>query len=122
MSTDDPTHDLPSDDEPDDDAIIRDAMEPDPAEVVGDDDSPRDLAAHRINDPNVRESLDERLSEEEPDRPVRRKPRDAVQVIGDDDGDDIDADETESDDDEDEDDQSDLGAEEAAVHIEDAFR
>ncbi len=120
MSTDNPNNDLPSDDEPDDDAVIPDAMEPDPAEVVGDDDAPRDLAARRINDPNVRESLDERLSEEEPDRPVRRKSGDAVQVIADDDGEDIEADETESEDEDD--DQSDLGAEEAAVHIEDAFR
>ncbi len=120
MSTDNPNNDLPSDDEPDDDAIIPDAMEPDPAEVVGDDNAPRDLAARRINDPNVRESLDERLSEEEPDRPVRRKPGDAVQVIADDDGADIEADETEREDEDD--DQNDLGAEEAAVHIEDAFR
>lgn len=120
MSTDDPNNDLPSDDEPDDDAAIPDAMEPDPAEVVGDDDAPRDLAAHRINDPNVRENLDERLSEEEPDRPVRRQPGEPLQVIADDDGIGIDADETESEDEDD--DQSDLDAEEAAVHIEDAFR
>jgi len=122
MSIDDPNNDLPSDDEPDDDAIIPDAMEPDPAEVVGDEDDAarRDLAAHRINDPNVRESLDERLSEEDPDRPAHRKSGDAVQVIADDDGADIEADEAESEDEDD--DQSDLGAEEAAVHIEDAFR
>lgn len=117
MSTDDPNDiDLPSNDVPDDDG----AMEPDPAEVVGSDDAPRDLAARRINDPNVRESLDERLAEEEPDRPVRAGPDDAVQLIANDDGEDVDADEAEDDDDADA--QSELGAEEAAVHIEDAFR
>ncbi len=123
MSTDDPNaRNLPSDDVPDDDAIIPGAMEPDPAEVVGSDDNPRDLAVHEFNDPNVRETLDERLAEEEPDRPVRRGPDGAVQVISDDDGDEVDADEAERDDDEDEDRGDDLGAEEAAVHIEDAFR
>jgi hypothetical protein len=120
MSTDDlNARDLPSDDVPDDDAIIPGAMEPEPAEVVGGDDNPRDLAAHEFNDPNVRETLDERLAEEEPDRPVRKGPDDSVQVIADNDGDDVAADEAEEDDD---DDKDDLGAEEAAVHIEDAFR
>jgi hypothetical protein len=119
MSTDNAnTGDLPSDDAPDDDDIVPGATEPDPAEVVGSDDAPRDLTARRINDPNVRESLDERLSEEEPDKPVRAEPDDAVQLIlGEDDED---ADEAEGDDDADV--QGDLGAEEAAVHIDDAFR
>ncbi len=121
MSTDNSNaRDLPSGDVPDDDAIISGAMEPDPAEVVGSDDNPRDLAEHEFNDPNVRETLDERLAEEEPDRPVRRRPDGAVQVISDDDGADVDAEEAEHDDDEDRHD--DLGAEEAAVRIEDAFR
>jgi hypothetical protein len=46
--------------------------EPDPAEVVGDEDdeAERDLAAHRVPDPYAKyhqESLDERLAEEEPE-------------------------------------------------------
>lgn len=112
--------DLPWNDSPADDAIIPGATEPDPAEVVGSDDDPSDLAGRPINDPNVRESLDERLAEEEPDTPVRTGPDDAVQLILGDAGADMDADQAEGDDDDD--DQSELGAEEAAVHIEDAFR
>jgi len=112
--------DLPSDDSPDDDAIIPGASEPDPAEVVGSDDSPRDLAAHEFNDPNVRETLDERLAEEEPDRPERSHSQDAVQLILGDDGVDMDADTAEGDDDGDDD--GGLGTEEAAVHIEDVVR
>jgi hypothetical protein len=119
VSTDDTnTIDKPWDDSPDDDAAIEDALEPDPAEVVGSDESPRDRAAHPINDPNVRESLDERLAEEDPDRPVHARAGDAVQLIlG---ADDEDADEAEGDDDGD--DQSDLDAEEAAVHLDDTSR
>jgi hypothetical protein len=121
MSSDDANaNDLPSNDSPADNDIVPGATEPDPAEVVGSDDDPSDLAGRPINDPNVRETLDERLAEEEPDRPVRRGPNDAVQLILGDDGQDVEADKAESDDDED--DQSELGAEEAAVHIEDAFR
>lgn len=121
MSRDDSNaRDLPWNDSPADDAIIPGATEPDPAEVVGSDDDPTDLAGRPINDPNVRESLDERLAEEEPDTPVQTGPDGAVQLILGDDGTDVDADEAESDDDGDE--QSELGAEEAAVHIEDAFR
>jgi hypothetical protein len=121
MSTDDANaNELPWNDVPADDDIVPGATEPDPAEVVGDDDNPRDLAAHPINDPNVRESLDERLAEEEPDAPVRAEPDDAVQLIPGEDGDDDEAAEAESDDDAD--DQSELGAEEAAIHIDDAFR
>ncbi|HUZ70376.1 MAG TPA: hypothetical protein VMU65_11755 [Candidatus Saccharimonadales bacterium] len=121
MSSDDANaRDLPSNDSPADDAIIPGATEPDPAEVGGSDDDPRDLAGRPINDPNVRESLDERLAEEEPDTPVRTGPDDAVQLVLGDDGADVDADQAEGDDDDD--DQGELGAEEAAVHIEDAFR
>lgn len=62
--------DLPWNDVPDDDALIPGAVEPDPAEVVGDETDARDLAAHRIVDPDTRETLDERLTEEEPDSAV----------------------------------------------------
>lgn len=120
MSTDDSNQrDLPSADAPDDEDFGPQALAPDPAEIVGEDDAPRDLAARETNDPNVRETLDERLAEEEPDRPVRKGPDDAVQLILGDDGRDVEADTAEGDDDGD---QSELGAEEAAVHIEDAFR
>jgi hypothetical protein len=112
--------DLPSNDSPADDDIIPGATEPDPAEVVGGDDDPSDLAGRPINDPNVRETLDERLAEEEPDRPVRQGPDESVQLILGDEGDDVEADHSEGD--EDDDAQNDLGDEEAAVHIEDAFR
>jgi hypothetical protein len=62
--------DLPWNDVPDDDALIPGAVEPDPAEVVGDETDARDLAARRIVDPDIRETLDERLAEEEPDSAV----------------------------------------------------
>lgn len=48
--------------------------EPDPAEVVGDEDDPaeRDVALPRFPDDVFRrDTLDERLAEEEPDRPSR---------------------------------------------------
>lgn len=117
MSTDNAYHrDLPSDNSPDDDALVPGAVEPDPGEVVGSDNSPRDLAAHAFNDPNVRETLDERLAEEEPDRLASGRSDGAVQLILGEDGEDMDADSAEGDDDEGDD--GDLGAEEAAVHIE----
>ena len=65
--------DLPSNDAPaDSDAPLGDA-EPDPAEVTGDEDDPaiRDASlAGRLHDVDEyrRETLDERLGEEEPDR------------------------------------------------------
>jgi hypothetical protein len=64
--------DLPWNDVPADDEALPGTIEPDPAEVVGDDASARDHAARRVLDPNRRESLDERLAEEEPDRPAGR--------------------------------------------------
>jgi hypothetical protein len=116
MSIDDSNErDLPSDDSPDDDALVPGAVEPDPAEVVGSDESPLDLAAHEFNDTNVRETLDERLAEEEPDRPAHGRSDGAVQLILGDDGADVDADSADGDDDEGDD--GGLGAEEAAVHI-----
>ena len=104
--------DLPWNDAPDDDAVVPGGTEPEPAEVVGSDEHPRDLAARPIPDPNTRETLEERLAEEEPDRPVTRASGDAVRLIDDEDGDD----QAEPDAD-DEDDDSDLSAEEAAIHL-----
>lgn len=111
--------DLPWNDAPDDDAVVPGGTEPEPAEVVGSDENPRDLAARPIPDPNTRETLDERLAEEEPDRPVRRSPAGSVRLIDDEDDDDGDdeAEPDNNDDDDDEDDNSDLSAEEAAIHV-----
>ncbi len=108
--------DLPWNDSPDDDAVVPGGTEPDPAEVVGSDENPRDLASPRVPDPNTRETLDERLSEEEPDRPVGRAPAGPVRLIDDQDGAD-DAEPDINDDDDDEDDDADLSAEEAAIHV-----
>src|ERR1700759_5654892 len=114
MSTSDfnRNQDLPSSDEPDDDAVVPGAVEPDPAEVIGDE-NPRDLAGHPIQDPNIRETLDERLSEEEPDRP-QRAARDEVQLLA---GEDEEKDGLAANPDDDDCDPEELGAEEAAIHI-----
>jgi len=61
--------DLPWNDVPADDEALPGSLEPDPAEVRGDADDARDLSSPKP--PGERESLDERLAEEEPDRPVR---------------------------------------------------
>jgi hypothetical protein len=66
--------DLPWNDVPAD-SDVPSSEEPDPAEVVGDQDDParRDLSQPRTHDldENRRETLDERLAEEEPDRAAR---------------------------------------------------
>jgi hypothetical protein len=114
MSTSDfdRNQDLPSQDAPDDDAIVPGASEPDPADVVGDE-NPRDRAGHPIQDPNVRETLDERLSEEEPDRPQRPAAGDVQLLAGEDD----ESDGLSAEPDDDDADPDELGAEEAAIHI-----
>jgi hypothetical protein len=81
--------------------------------VVGDDENPRDLAAHPPQDPNTRETLDERLSEEEPDRPLRAE-ADDVQLLA---GEDDESDNLSAEPDDDDLDPDELGAEEAAIHI-----
>lgn len=73
--------DLPWNDVPDDDALIPGAVEPDPAEVVGDETDARDLAARDATDPNERETLDQRLSEEEPDSAVEGEAPQRAQLI-----------------------------------------
>jgi hypothetical protein len=122
MSANDPgphPEDLPWNDVPDDDALIPGAVEPDPAEVVGDETDARDLAAHDATDPNARETLDQRLAEEEPDSTVEDGAPPSVQLVDGESGedgvelaerdpldDDIDTDEEPP-------------AEEAAIHISD---
>jgi hypothetical protein len=73
MSEQDRTGDLPWNDAPADDDLPGGVEEPAPAEVVGDEDDPaiRDEATPTVPDPAqkyVQETLDQRLSEEEPDR------------------------------------------------------
>ncbi len=114
--------DLPWNDVPADDEALPGSTEPDPAEVVGDEDSARDLRARPVLDPNQRESLDERLAEEEPDRPVTGEPapESGQLVAGERGGEDIELAEPDETDPPGEDD--DLPAEEAAVHIVDDDR
>lgn len=62
--------DLPWNDVAADSDVPPGSSEPDPAEVVGDDDDAEDIAAHRVPDPYEKyrpETLDERLAEEEPE-------------------------------------------------------
>lgn len=64
--------DLPWNDVPADSDVVAGSEEPDPAEVVGDEDDPakRDLAAARVLDQRTeytQDTLDQRLAEEEPD-------------------------------------------------------
>jgi hypothetical protein len=66
--------DLPWNDVAADSDTMSTDPEPDPAEVVGDDDDVEDLASHRVPDPYEKyrpESLDQRLSEEEPEATLR---------------------------------------------------
>jgi len=71
--------DLPWNDVPADSDVVPGTEEPDPAEVVGDEDDPakRDRAARRTLDQTTeytQETLDERLAEEEPDVAARVEP------------------------------------------------
>jgi hypothetical protein len=62
--------DLPWNDVAADSGTMSADPEPDPAEVVGDDNEEEDLASHRVPDPYEKyrpETLDQRLAEEEPE-------------------------------------------------------
>jgi hypothetical protein len=90
--------------------------EPDPAEVVGDedDDAVRDAAAHRVPDPYEKyrqETLDARLAEEEPEATLRGVPDPEAGELEDLErgGDDVDLGEDDDGDDE--------AAEEGAIHL-----
>jgi hypothetical protein len=61
--------DLPWNDAPADSNAFLGHQEPDPAEIVGDEDRPRDVSMREPRDWNACETLDERLRAEEPDRP-----------------------------------------------------
>ena len=62
--------DLPWNDVPADNDIVIGSTEPEPAEVVGDEGEEVDISHPAVSDPDHRDTLDERLEEEEPDRAV----------------------------------------------------
>ena len=62
-----PERDEPWNDVPADSDVVPGTEEPDPAEVVGDEGEEEDVS-HRSADLSHRDTLDERLAEEEPDR------------------------------------------------------
>ena len=111
--------DMPWNDVPADSDVVPGSEEPDPAEVVGDedDDAKRDSAAppaHDRADQYTRETLDQRLAEEEPDRP-ERPASEGVGLIGAGGGDEASAAEP----DEDDPTGGDEAAEESAMHMTD---
>ena len=123
-----PEGDLPWNDVPADSDVIPGTEEPDPAEVEGDeDDDARIDASHPPTpDPYLkyqRESLDQRLSEEVPDRPAHEQDREVrgIQAALSDEGDDS-LDLAEAGDADEWDDDADEAAEEAAIHIVDEDR
>src|SRR6202049_1706712 len=67
-----PWNDVPADSD-----VVPGTEEPAPAEVVGDDGAERDLASSQLDelrDPYQRDTLDERLAEEEPEASLRGVP------------------------------------------------
>ena len=114
--------DLPWNDVADDSDTMSADPEPDPAEVVGDEDDEAevDLAAHRVPDPYEKyrqETLDQRLGEEEPEASLQsaEDPEAGQLLTPDHAGDDVELAEQDSDTLQSEFDEE--GAEEAAVHI-----
>lgn len=111
--------DAPWLDVPADSDVIPGTEEPDPAEVVGDEGEERDVTSPRVDesrDSYQRDTLDERLAEEEPEASLRGEPdKEAGQLVA---PEDAGGDVTLGEDDADADDEVDeLGAEDAAVHI-----
>lgn len=103
--------DLPWNDSPADGNAIPGRDEPDPAEVIGDEDRPHDVSLPRRQDWGDRETLDERLREEEPDTgPGSPRAGDEGMEIVEADGEDPFASQGQDQED------SDLPAEEAALH------
>lgn len=111
--------DAPWLDVPADSDVIPGTEEPEPAEVVGDEGEERDTVSPRLDesrDSYQRDTLDERLAEEEPEALLRGEPdAEAGALVAPIDADD-DASLEEKDADED-DEVDDLSAEDAAVHI-----
>jgi hypothetical protein len=124
MSDRDPTgphsEDLPWNDVPADSDVLPGTEEPEPAEVGGteEDDAEFDTASHAapdIDDKYRRDTLDQRLAEEVPDRPEHRGNPD-VSVYDAAEGDEAGAAEEDDDEDSGSDDRS---AEESALHLTD---
>jgi hypothetical protein len=113
--------DLPWNDVPADSDVPPGSEEPDPAEVVGDEDDPakRDLSQPRTLelDENRRESIDERLAEEEPDRAARAEEPEAGELQSPESGDSDVEGELAEPDQADPAEREDLPAEEAAVRV-----
>jgi hypothetical protein len=112
--------DAPWNDVPADSDVVPGTEEPDPAEVEGDEGDEVDVSrppVPDIADKYHRDTLDERLAEEEPDRATHEQDAEAggIQALTGDDDDDLSVDLGERDDDDGEDD--DESAEEAAIHI-----
>lgn len=111
---DSPWRDIPADSD-----VIAGTEEPDPAEVVGEEGDEHDVASRRLDEPTDayhRDTLDERLAEEEPEAPLRGEPEDEAGSLQAPEHGRDDALLAESDPDGD-DDPDELGAEEAAIHI-----
>jgi hypothetical protein len=111
--------DAPWLDVPADSDVIPGTEEPEPAEVVGDEGDEHDIATPRVDesrDSYQRDTLDERLAEEEPEAVLRGEPdAEAGALVAPIDADD---DATLGEKDADADDEvDDLAAEDAAVHI-----
>ena len=112
--------DAPWNDVPADSDVIPGSEEPDPAEVEGDEGDEVDVSRPPVPDVSAqyhRDTLDERLAEEEPDRAASEQDDEAgeFQAASESDDDDITLELGESDDDDDA--QGDEAAEDAAVHI-----
>jgi hypothetical protein len=114
--------DQPWKDVPADSDVVPGTEEPDPAEVEGDEGEEVDVSHRRIPDVSEqyrRETLDERLAEEVPDRIVAEDDLAGGDIMAAESGeDDIALDEGEPDENDDDSDWDDESAEEAAIHIE----
>jgi hypothetical protein len=116
--------DLPWNDVPADSDVVPGTEEPDPAEVEGDEGEEVDVSRSPVPDIAAkyhRDTLDERLAEEEPDRATFTEQDEEAGGIQartvDDDEDDLSLDLAERDADEDADAGGDEDAEDAAIHI-----
>jgi hypothetical protein len=113
-AADSPWRDVPADSD-----VIPGTEEPDPAEVVGEEGEERDIASPRLDeptDPYHRDTLDERLAEEEPEASLRGLPEAEAGALQapESGGDDVLGAEPDPDAD---DDPDEPGAEEAAIHL-----
>ncbi|MGA8014615.1 MAG: hypothetical protein WCB85_01710 [Candidatus Dormiibacterota bacterium] len=118
--------DLPWNDVPADSDVVVGSEEPDPAEVVGDEGQEVDVSHPEppmAQDRYRRDSLDERLAEEEPDRALAAADPEAGDIqAAESEQDDLSLDLGEPDQDEDLDHAADQAAEESAIHIVDEGR